>query len=97
MWYFALEAHLPTQDQRFETLMTKGFVLSKGIVHVVNKGHLIIVRDGLETRNFSFENPSPADPVGDLCAHDGAVAARIAAARRSASRARPPRTRRSRL
>ena len=80
MWYFALEAHLPTQDQRFETLMTKGFVLSKGIVHVVNKGHLIIVRDGLETRNFSFENPSPADPVGDLCAHDGAVAALIAAA-----------------
>ena len=57
MWYFALEAHLPAQDQRYETLMTKGFVLSKGIVHVVSQEHLIIVRDRLESRTFTFEEP----------------------------------------
>eukprot|EP00966_Prymnesium_polylepis_P203963 4725202-Prymnesium_polylepis.1 len=80
MWYFALEPYLPLQDKRNETLLTKGYVLTKSVVNVVSKEHLIIVRDKLDTRKFDFENPAPVDPVASLLAHDATAAAKIAAA-----------------
>ena len=53
-------------DGRFSTLLRKGYVLTKGKVCVSSVQHLAIVKISLNSRQFSFENPLPVDPLDSL-------------------------------
>ena len=78
-WFFSLEDYLPTVDGRFTTLLRKGYVLTKGKVCVSSVQHLAIVKMKLDNRQFSFENPSPVDPLDSLTTYDSTEAAKVTA------------------
>ena len=66
-WYFSLEDELPLTDKKYTTLIERGYTLDKnGAVVVKDDRHLVIVRDGVDTTEYSFEKPSPVDPYEAL-------------------------------
>ena len=77
LWYFALEDYLYGLDRRYRTLIEKGIALYKSSVYTVSHRHSVIRLHRLDDRTFSFDTPSPVDPVASLHAHSATEVAKI--------------------
>ena len=79
-WYFSLEQYLMRSSDH-QTILLHGYIINaRGQVVVLSDFHLILLRDKLESRKFSFSSPAPANPVESLRAADPSEYAKIAIA-----------------
>ena len=79
LWFHALQEYLFTLDRRLSTLVERGVQIEKSTTFTVSHSHSVIRIDKLDTRVFSYEDPSPLDPVASLVAFDPDLQAKITA------------------